>query len=179
MKKLKLHELKRDSVEQYKSKKKIDLVVVLDNIRSGMNVGSVFRTVDCIGASKIFLCGISPQPPHKEIFKTAIGAQDTVDWYYWEDISACISNLKAEGYSILGIEQTDKSIALSDTQVNRDDKIAIVMGNEVDGLSDSILLLLDQAIEIRQFGTKHSLNVSVCAGIVLWEMSRKLRVEKR
>jgi len=176
MKKLKLEELQRDSLEEFKSKQKIELVVVLDNIRSGMNVGSVFRTIDCIGAKKIYLTGISPKPPHKEIFKTAIGAQESVEWDYEEDIKDCVAQLKSEGYTILGIEQTDQSIALTSFKLVGKDKIAIVMGNEVDGLSENILPLLDQAIEIKQFGTKHSLNVSVCAGIVLWEISRKMRL---
>ena len=175
MKKLKLQELNRDSLEEYKSKKKIDLVVVLDNLRSGMNVGSVFRSSDCFGLQKLYLCGICPQPPHKEIFKTAIGAQDSVDWEYQENIHACITKLKLDGFKVLGVEQTNESIALEDFPLESGDKLAIVMGNEVDGLSEEVLPLLDHAIEINQFGTKHSLNVSVCAGVVLWEIARKMR----
>ena len=176
MKKLKLQELGRDSIQEFRKKQKIELVVVLDNIRSGMNVGSVFRTVDCIGAKKIILCGITPQPPHKEIFKTAIGAQESVDWAHEESIKDCISNLKTQDYMIVGIEQTNESITLANFEPSGDAKIAIVMGNEVDGLSESILSVLDRAVEIKQFGTKHSLNVSVCAGIVLWEIARKMRL---
>lgn len=176
MKKLKLEELGRDSIEEFRKKQKIELVIVLDNIRSGMNVGSVFRTVDCIGAKKIFLCGITPKPPHKEIFKTAIGAQESVDWSHEENIKDCISNLKIQGYTIVGIEQTNESMALINFELSGDAKIAIVMGNEVDGISETILPILDCAVEIKQFGTKHSLNVSVCAGIVLWEIARKMRL---
>ncbi len=175
MKKLKLEELGRDTLKDFKAKEKIKIVVVLDNIRSGMNVGSVFRTLDCFGIEKLVLCGITPQPPHKEIFKTAIGAQSSVDWIYQKEIADALITLKDEGYQIIGIEQTNKSEALSHLAINKEDKLAIVMGNEVDGLSESALNLLDKAVEIKQYGTKHSLNVSVCAGIVMWEMSRKLR----
>lgn len=175
MKKLKLEELQRDSLEAYKAKEKIDLIVVLDNLRSGMNVGSVFRTADCFGIKKVMLCGISPTPPHKEIFKTAIGAQDSVEWEYHESIAVLLEKLKADSYKIIGIEQTDKSKPLIDLELTKDEKVALVMGNEVNGLSEETLPLLDQAIEIKQFGTKHSLNVSVCAGVVLWDVANKLR----
>jgi len=175
MKKLKLEELERLSVHEYKAQKKLDVIVVLDDIRSGMNVGSVFRTVDCFGFDKIMLCGISPQPPHKEIFKTAIGAQHSVDWQYHEDISKLLLELKQQGYYILGIEQTSHSVALHSLSFEDDHKIVVVMGNEVNGISDKVLPLLDQAVEIEQFGTKHSLNVSVCAGIVCWHLRQLLQ----
>ena len=175
MKKLKLEELNRDSLSEYRSKEKIDLVIVLDNLRSGMNVGSVFRTADCFGIKKLVLCGITPIPPHKEIFKTAIGAQDSVDWNHIEDSTKAISKLKDDGYYIIGVEQTDESISLSNINLTNLSKIALVMGNEVNGLSDELLPQLDIAMDIKQFGTKHSLNVSVCAGVVMWEIARKMR----
>ncbi len=175
MKKLKLEELERASLSEYKAKEKLDVVVVLDDIRSGMNVGSVFRSCDCFGLSKIMLCGITPQPPHKEIFKTAIGAQHSVDWQYHEDILPLLVELKEQGYKVIGVEQTTDSIRLKDLSLKANDKIAVVMGNEVNGLSDRILDTLDQAVELEQFGTKHSLNVSVCAGIVFWQLGQLLR----
>lgn len=175
MKKLKLEELERASLAEYKEQEKLDVVVVLDDIRSGMNVGSMFRSCDCFGLSKIMLCGITPSPPHKEIFKTAIGAQHAVDWQYHEDISVLLEDLKSQSYRIIGIEQTSQSIPLSNLKLDKSNKVAIVMGNEVNGLSDKILPILDTAVEIKQYGTKHSLNVSVCAGIVFWQLARLLR----
>jgi len=175
MKKLKLEELERASLSEYKAQKKLDVVVVLDDIRSGMNVGSMFRSCDCFGLDKIMLCGITPTPPHKEIFKTAIGAQNSVDWQHHEDIGKLLVDLNQQGYYVIGIEQTTKSIPLKDLSIDKDLKVAIVMGNEVNGLSEHILDLLDQAVELEQFGTKHSLNVSVCAGIVFWQIGQLMR----
>ena len=172
MRKLKLGELERVSVDDYKSSSKIPVVAVLDNIRSAMNVGSVFRTADAFAIEKIIICGISATPPNREITKTAIGATDSVDWEYIDDISDAVHQLKNAGYFVAGIEQTDESIMLTNFSTEKA-KIAVVFGNEVDGVSDEVIDQLDACIEIPQFGTKHSLNVSVCAGIVLWELAKK------
>ncbi len=173
MRKLRLDELNRLSVEEFKLSPKIPVVVILDNIRSAMNVGSIFRTADAFAIEKIIICGISATPPSREITKTAIGATDSVAWEYISDITEAIFTLKAEGYTIAGIEQTDDSVML-DKSLVPGDKIAVIFGNEVDGVSDSIIDHLDICLEIPQSGTKHSLNVSVCAGIVLWELKQKL-----
>lgn len=173
MRKLRLDELNRLSVEEFKLSPKIPVVVILDNIRSAMNVGSIFRTADAFAIEKIIICGISATPPSREISKTAIGATDSVAWEYISDITDAIFTLKAEGYTIAGIEQTDHSVML-DKSLVPGDKIAVIFGNEVDGVSDSIIDQLDICLEIPQSGTKHSLNVSVCAGIVLWELKQKL-----
>lgn len=165
-------ELGRISEVEYKAAEKIGLEIVLDNIRSAYNVGSFFRSADAFRIKKIHLCGITAQPPHKEILKTAIGAEDTVDWEYHEEITACILSLKEKGNIIVGIEQTDRSVPLQDVNIDSANTYALVFGNEVDGLSTEILPLLDYAVEIPQFGTKHSFNVSVCGGIVMWEYAR-------
>ena len=175
MRKLKLQELNRPSLEEYKVSEKLPIVVVLDNIRSGMNIGSVFRTSDAFQIQKIYLTGISATPPHREITKTAIGATESVDWEHIEDVAQSINQLKEKGFIIYGIEQTDSSIPLTEIQEQLDKPIALVFGNEVNGISEAVLPLLDKAIEIQQFGTKHSLNISVCAGICLWHFSRILR----
>ena len=174
MRKLKLQELNRPSLEEYKVSEKLPIVVVLDNIRSGMNIGSVFRTSDAFQIQKIYLTGISATPPHREITKTAIGATESVDWKHIEDVAQSINQLKEKGFIIYGIEQTDSSIPLTEIQEQLDKPIALVFGNEVNGISEAVLPLLDKAIEIQQFGTKHSLNISVCAGICLWHLSRCL-----
>lgn len=169
MRKLKLEELGRLDRTGYQSADKIPITVILDNIRSGMNVGSFFRTSDAYRIEHIVLCGITARPPHKEILKTAIGATDTVTWSYTEDVSEAVA--KAEGYHIIGIEQTDQSKRLASYQVSTDRKYALVFGNEVNGLSAELLPLLDECIEIAQYGTKHSLNVAVCGGVVLWHFA--------
>jgi len=174
MKKLKLHELGRASVEEYKDAQKLPLVVVLDNIRSAMNVGSIFRTSDAMGIEQVCLCGISACPPNKEITKTAIGATESVDWKYFKESSEAIQYLKEEGYKIYAIEQTSESVELLDFKMESE-KIAVVLGNEVMGVDSDILPLLDGAIEIDQFGTKHSLNVSVCGGIVIHHFASNMR----
>lgn len=173
-KKLKLEELCRVNIETYKNQEKVPITIVLDNLRSGLNVGAFFRTCDALGLSSIMLTGITPIPPHKEIHKSAIGSTLSVDFQYKKNIRECIQELKNVGTKIIGIEQTNTSRPLVEftwpTQ-----PVAIVFGNEVEGLSDNILDLLDHSIEISQFGTKHSLNVAVCGGIVLWEASRQMR----
>ena len=175
MKKLKLDELGRDSVEDFKSKEKMPLVLVLDNIRSALNVGSIFRSSDAFAVRQIYLCGITAKPPHKEINKTAIGATESVDWVYEPDVLSCIEKLKASGSHIVAVEQTDQSQVLQNFSVQGKAMIALVLGNEVQGVNSRVLELADEAIEIPQYGTKHSLNVSVCTGVVLWELTKKLR----
>ena len=175
MRKLKLQELNRLDVEGYKASAKVSVVVILDNIRSAINVGSVFRSSDAFAIERIILVGFTATPPSREITKTAIGATSSVEWTHVDDITDTLLQLKRNGYTITSIEQTDSSVSLLDWDIKPDQKLAIVMGNEVDGVSDEALALSDVAIEIPQYGTKHSLNVSVCTGIVLWEVSRKLR----
>ena len=173
-KKLKLEELGRIDVETFKETTKTPLVVVLDNVRSMHNVGAIFRTADAFLLEKIVLCGITPQPPHREIHKAALGATESVDWIYEENISTALQNLKAENFKIIGIEQTSNSEKITDFPINKDEKYALVLGNEVDGLSDEAFELYDTFLEIPQLGTKHSLNVSVCGGIVMWEFFKSL-----
>lgn len=169
MRKLKLDELGRVSADEYKATEKHPIVVVLDNVRSMHNVGAVFRTSDAFLIDKIYLCGITATPPHKEIHKTAIGAENSVDWEYIEDSNLLVAQLKADGYQIVTIEQTEGSVLLNEYEVDSTQKYAIVMGNEVDGVQQSIIDQCDTCIEIPQSGTKHSLNVSVCTGIILWK----------
>ncbi len=168
MKKLSLEELKRPSLEEYKELPKIPVVLILDNIRSGLNVGSIFRTADAFKIEKIYLVGITTRPPHREILKTAIGADQAVDWEYQESIVSLAKKLKAEAYELIGIEQTDQSVMLNDFQIDINKKYALIFGNEVGGISDDALEELDTVIEVPQHGTKHSLNVSVCAGLLIW-----------
>ena len=175
-KKLKLEELGRIDVETFKQTEKIPLVVVLDNVRSMHNVGAVFRTADAFIVEKIILCGITPQPPHREIHKAALGATESVDWIYEKNISEALQNLKNENYKVIGIEQTSTSEIMTDYAINKEEKYALVLGNEVDGLSDEALPLYDTFLEIPQLGTKHSLNVSVCGGIVMWEFFKNLKM---
>ncbi|MCQ4035990.1 RNA methyltransferase [Kaistella montana] len=174
-KKLKLEELGRIDIETFKQTQKIPLVVVLDNLRSMHNVGAVFRTADAFIVNKIVLCGITPQPPHREIHKAALGATESVDWIYKKNISEALQNLKNENYKIIGIEQTSTSELMTDFVINKEEKYALVLGNEVDGLSDEALPMYDTFLEIPQLGTKHSLNVSVCGGIVMWEFFKNLK----
>ena len=174
--KLKLEELGRIDVETFKKTEKIPLVVVLDNVRSMHNVGAVFRTADAFIVEKIILCGITPQPPHREIHKAALGATESVDWIYEKNISEALQNLKNENYKIIGIEQTSTSEIMTDYAINKGEKYALVLGNEVDGLSDEALSIYDTFLEIPQLGTKHSLNVSVCGGIVMWEFFKNLKM---
>ncbi len=167
MRKLKLTELGRSDITTFKSSDKHPIVVVLDNIRSGMNVGAFFRTSDAFALEHIILCGITPVPPHKEVHKAAIGATLSMDYSHNPSVINAINQLRTDGYTIIGIEQTDHSVHLNDLEWPQG-KIAIVFGNEVEGISQEVLSLLDQAVDIKQYGTKHSLNVAVCGGIVLW-----------
>jgi 23S rRNA (guanosine2251-2'-O)-methyltransferase len=170
MKKLKPEELNRLSVEAFKKMPKTPVVIVLDNIRSALNVGSIFRTADAFALESVCLCGITAQPPHREILKTAIGATESVDWRWFPQTIDAVRELKESGYYIAGVEQTDESVMLQDFSAPKDRSLALVFGNEVGGLSDDILPLLDACLEIPQYGSKHSLNVAVCAGIVVWRV---------
>ena len=180
MRKLSMDELGRKSVADFKLAHKKPLVVVMDNIRSMHNVGSVFRTSDAFLISGICLCGFTPQPPHRDIHKTALGATESVDWVYYENTADAVTALKEQGYKVYAIEQTQGSISLENfkTYINENSNIgsnnalAFVFGNEVEGVSDEVLAICDGAIEIPQYGMKHSLNISVAAAIVLWEMVR-------
>ena len=175
MKKLSTSELNRVSVDDFKGTEKIPLVVVLDNIRSMHNVGAAFRTGDAFAIEKIFLCGITATPPHRDIHKTALGATDSLAWEHTTTTNEALEKLKAEGYTICIIEQTDQSVQLNTFQFEAGKKYAVVFGNEAFGVEDAVLPLADVALEIPQFGTKHSLNVSVCLGVVLWEAMKGLR----
>lgn len=165
------------SVEDFKNQKKFPLALVLDNVRSGLNVGSIFRTADAFLLEKILLCGITAQPPHREILKTALGSTDSVAWKYYSETTFAIQALKKEGWQVFAIEQTTSKIWLQDFFPEKEEKYAFVLGNEVEGIGQEALALCDGAIEIPQFGTKHSLNVAVAAGIVAWEAVKKLTIE--
>lgn len=175
MRKLSMDELGRKTVEEFKQAEKTGIIAVLDNIRSMHNVGSVFRTADAFLIEAICLCGYTPQPPHRDIHKTALGATETVDWLYYADTKDAITDLKKRGYKVFGIEQTAGSISLEKFTTTAGQKLAVVFGNEVEGVQSDVLKLCDGAIEIPQFGMKHSLNISVAAGIVLWELAMGMR----
>ena len=176
MRKLKNSELERLSVQEFKNSAKLPLVVVLDNIRSLNNIGSVFRTSDAFLVERVYLCGITAKPPHKEIHKTALGATDSVDWIHYEHIEEVIRELKSEGRTILAVEQADKSVSLNDFQPEPAKKYAVVFGNEVKGVQQEVIDVSDECLEIPQYGTKHSLNISVSCGIVLWDLFSKIRL---
>ena len=175
MRKLKVTELKRISEEEFKEAKKLPLVVVLDNVSSVYNVGRVFRTCDAFRIESIYLCGISAQPPQVELHKTALGAEFTVDWKYFKDTKDAINNLHEQGYIVYSVEQAEGSTMLQDLQLDKSKKYAIVMGHEVKGVQQEVVDMSDGCIEIPQYGTKHSLNVSVTTGIVIWDLFNKLR----
>lgn len=149
-------------------------MIILDNVRSLHNVGSAFRTADAFRLEKIFLTGITGTPPHREIHKTALGATDTVEWRYFESVAEAVTTSKNDGFKIIAVEQTDESLPLQQLSFSPNEKYCFVFGNEVNGVSDEVIALTDLAIEIPQEGTKHSLNVSVCIGIVMWEVFRRL-----
>jgi 23S rRNA (guanosine2251-2'-O)-methyltransferase len=174
MKKIKITEMNRLSAEAFKDEKKTPLVVVLDNVRSLHNVGSVFRTADAFLVEAVYLCGITSTPPHAEIHKTALGAEHTVDWIYFEDTHLAVEKLKAEGYIVFAIEQAVGSTLLPNLVIDSTKKYAVIFGNEVKGVQQTVVDACDGCIEIPQFGTKHSLNVSVTGGIIIWELFRKL-----
>lgn len=173
--KLKITELNRISTEEFKEAEKLPLVVVLDNIRSLHNIGSVFRTSDAFRIECIYLCGITATPPHAEMHKTALGAEFTVDWKYVNNTVEAVDNLKNEGYTVYSVEQAEGSIMLNELTLDKNRKYAIVMGNEVKGVQQEVIDHSHGCIEIPQYGTKHSLNVSVTAGIVIWDLFNKLK----
>ena len=174
MRKLKITELNRISAEEFKETEKIPLIVILDNIRSLHNIGSVFRTSDAFKVENIYLCGITAIPPHPEMHKTALGAEFTVDWKYYKSAVDAVDELKADGYIVYAIEQVEGSIMLDHFSLDKSKKYAVVLGNEVKGVQQEVVDHCDGSIEIPQYGTKHSLNVSVTAGIVIWDLFRKL-----
>lgn len=174
MKKLKLEELGRVDVATFKSTTKTPIVIVLDNIRSMNNIGSVFRSADAFAVEAVYLCGITAQPPHREIEKTALGATESVQWKYFESTHLAIQELKQNSYQIAAIEQVQNSVSLAKLAVDTNEKYALVFGNEVMGVDQEVINQSDLCIEIPQFGTKHSFNISVTAGIVLWEFYRQL-----
>ncbi|MEO0059199.1 MAG: tRNA ((18)-2-O)-methyltransferase [Bacteroidota bacterium] len=174
MRKLANSELDRKSVDEFKTSAKTPLIIILDDIRSLHNIGSVFRTADAFLVEKIYLCGISAIPPNKEINKTALGATETVDWQYSEHVVECITNLKSQNVNVFAIEQTENSIFLQNFEPQKNQKYAIVLGNEVFGVSQDAILACDGVIEIPQLGTKHSLNIAVSAGIVVWDIFKKM-----
>lgn len=193
--KLSIGEMNRLTVEEYRSVQKLPLTIVLDNVRSQNNIGSVFRTADAFRVEHIALCGICSTPPHRDIHKTALGAENSVEWSYFESAADCLRDMKSRGYTIFAVEQIDDSIKLGSDLSDRirnltksagtqlddspadSEKIAIVLGNEIDGVQDALLPLCDGSLEIPQFGTKHSLNVSCAAAIVIWEMFKYLKHE--
>jgi len=174
MRKLFTSELNRKSVSDFKNSDKTPIIVVLDNVRSLNNIGSIFRTADAFLLEAIYLCGISATPPHKEIHKTALGAEDSVTWKYFTDTKEALKTLKSQGYCIVALEQTEGSISLENFPVNMNQKYALIFGNEVKGIQQEVIDDCNYSVEIPQFGTKHSFNVSVTAGIVIWEWCRKM-----
>ena len=173
--KLKITELNRISAEEFKKANKLPLVVILDNVRSLHNIGSVFRTSDAFRVECIYLCGITATPPHPEMHKTALGAEFTVDWKYVNNAVEAVDNLRQEGYVVFSIEQAKNSIMLENIQLEQDRRYAVVLGNEVKGVQQEVIDHSDGCIEIPQYGTKHSLNVSVTAGIVIWDLFKQLK----
>jgi tRNA G18 (ribose-2'-O)-methylase SpoU len=167
-----MEELPRKTREEFRLAEKLPVVLVLDNIRSMHNVGSVFRTADAFLVERIYLCGYTPRPPHRDIHKTALGATETVSWEYRETAVAAVSRLRETGYRIVAVEQAEGSVPLQTFRRRPAEKLALVFGNEVEGVHESVLALCDQCIEIPQFGMKHSLNVAVATGMVLWELAK-------
>jgi len=176
MRKLKNSELGRLEVEDFKKIPKIPMILILDNIRSLNNIGSVFRTSDAFLIEKIYLCGITAKPPHKEIHKTALGATESVDWEYVKDTFKLIEKLKEDKIKIISIEQAENSTMLQDFTIESNQKYAVIFGNEVKGVQQRVVSASDYCIEIPQFGTKHSLNISVSCGVVLWDLFKKMKL---
>jgi 23S rRNA (guanosine2251-2'-O)-methyltransferase len=176
--KISMDQLGRISAEEFKRAEKIPVIVVLDHIRSGLNVGSIFRSADAFRIQKIICCGYTPVPPHREVLKSALGATESVDWSYEEKTIEAIAQLKLLGCRVVAIEQTTSSIALNDFKTKDAETLAIVLGNEVQGVDAEVISNCDGSIEVTQYGTKHSLNVAVCAGIVLYDLSTKMRARK-
>ena len=175
MRKLSMDELNRLSTNEFKEVKKNPIAVIIDNVRSGLNIGSVFRTSDAFLVNEIHICGYSPIPPHRDILKSALGATETVVWKRYDSVEVSIRHLKEQDYRIYAVEQATPSISLQDMRIHENDKIALIFGNEVSGVSEEALKMVDACIEVPQWGTKHSLNISVCAGIVLWDVVMKMK----
>jgi 23S rRNA (guanosine2251-2'-O)-methyltransferase len=175
--KLKLEELGRVDVETFREQEKLPVTVVLDSVRSMHNIGSIFRTSDGFAVERIILCGITAQPPHREIEKTALGATQSISWSYFSDIKEALEQLRAEAYQVIAVEQAENSISLNKFQPGNDQKYALIFGNEVNGVSEEAMQMIDACIEIPQFGTKHSFNIVVSAGIVLWDFFAKLNLK--
>jgi len=173
MRKLLNHELERKTVEQFRTAEKAPFIIVLDNVRSQSNVGSIFRTADAFLTEAIYLCGITSCPPHREIQKTALGATESVTWKYYSKTADAISELKGKGYKIIALEQTDESVVLQNLHIESDQRYALIFGHEVNGVDQEILNKCDLCAEIPQFGTKHSFNIAISVGIVLWELNKK------
>jgi 23S rRNA (guanosine2251-2'-O)-methyltransferase len=176
LRKLKLDELNRVSVKEFKTQQKLPVVVVLDNVRSMHNVGSIFRTCDGFAVEQVCLCGITGQPPHREIEKTALGATQSINWAYYADPLQAVDQLRKAGYQIIAIEQAENSMMLNEFKPRKEKKYALIFGNEVNGVSDEVMKVIDACIEIPQFGTKHSFNIVVSAGIVLWDFFNKFMI---
>ena len=174
MRKLQMEELNRLSVEDFKETDKNDFCIILDDVRSMNNVGSAFRTADAFLTEKIYLCGITATPPHREIEKTALGSTNSVTWEYRENIGELIEQLKHQNYTILAVEQVENSVKLNDFQPKKQQKYAFVFGNEVFGVNEKVIEMADNCLEIPQFGTKHSLNISVTVGISCWDFVNKV-----
>lgn len=177
--KLTTEEMQRLTVEEFRASEKLPLTVVLDNVRSLNNIGSVFRTSDAFRVAHIALCGITATPPHREIHKTALGAEESVEWSYHEEAVACVRGLKEKGYRVYAVELAHDSLKLGTDEVATDKPVAIVFGNEIDGVQEEVMELCDGYLEIPQAGTKHSLNVSCAAAIVIWELFKQLRVKNK
>jgi 23S rRNA (guanosine2251-2'-O)-methyltransferase len=175
MEKLSMDALNRLSVPDFKTIEKQPIVLVLDNVRSGLNIGSAFRTADAFALEKILLCGITSQPPHREILKTALGSTESVDWQYFENTNDAVKNLQSIGYQVFAIEQTSEKTWLHDFKIDKKNKYAFVFGNEVDGVEQAIINICEGIIEIPQYGTKHSLNIAVSLGIVVWEITKQFK----
>lgn len=176
MRKLKLEELNRVDIEGFKNQDKLPLVLVLDQVRSMHNVGSLFRTADGFNVAAIYLCGITAQPPHREIEKTALGATQSVEWRYFERTEDAVAALRAQGYQVVAVEQAEDSTYLHEFSPMPNTGYALIFGNEVNGVSDEVMADIDTCLEIPQFGTKHSFNIVISAGIVLWDLYAKLKL---
>jgi len=174
MRKLKNSELKRKTISEFKEAIKTPLIIILDNVRSMNNIGSVFRTADSFLIKKIFLCGISAEPPHKDIQKTALGSTDSVDWEYFKSTYELVKSLINKGIKVVAVEQAEGSISLENFKPEKNELYAFVFGNEVKGVSQEVVDLIDETIEIPQFGTKHSLNISISAGVLIWDFYNKI-----
>jgi 23S rRNA (guanosine2251-2'-O)-methyltransferase len=177
MRKLKLDELNRVSVEEFKEQRKLPVAIVLDSVRSMHNVGSIFRTSDGFAVEQICLCGITSQPPHREIEKTALGATQSINWTYYPEAATAVDDLRKQGYQIVAVEQAENSVMLNQFKPEPDQKYALIFGNEVNGVSDEVMAKIDTCLEIPQFGTKHSFNIVVSAGIVLWDFFAKMKLQ--